>query len=121
MKRSLAASVLLAAVLLAGCSFQNKYESEAQKITEAVIANNLAPVQDDLAKGISINRVQIAEWSDELSAQGKLLSVKETTPCDPGVHCFAVKFEKRAYEEKMALDEDGKVTHWMFHQVDAVH
>ncbi|HEX3670062.1 MAG TPA: hypothetical protein VHT92_00005, partial [Candidatus Cybelea sp.] len=88
-------ALLLIALLAAGCSFQNRNEREADRITRAVVANDFKPIQNDVAKGIAITRVQIAEWSDELNAQGKLLSVKEKTAnCDPGWHCFDVKFQK---------------------------
>lgn len=108
------------AVALVACSFENKNEREADKITRAVIANDLRPVQDDIAKGISIPRVKVAAWSDELNAAGKLLSVKETTAgCRPGWHCFDVKFEKRAYVERMQLDENGKVVNWNFEMASA--
>ena len=112
-KRVLTAAV---AVLVASCSFQNRNEREADRITRAVIANNLQPVQSDIAKGVAITRVQIAEWSDELNAQGKLISVKENTSnCEPGWHCFDVKFDKRSYVERMRFDENGKVVNWNFH------
>lgn len=102
-------------IALFGCSFQNKNEREADKITRAVIANDLAPVKGDIAPGVTIPRVKVAEWSDELSAQGKLVSIKETTAgCSPGWHCFDVKFEKHAYVEHMRLDENGKVVSWNF-------
>lgn len=108
------------ALTLTGCSFENKNEREADKITRAVMANDLRPVQDDVAKGITIPRVKVAEWSDELNEQGKLLSVKETTAnCSPGWHCFDVKFEKRAYVERMRLDENGKVVSWNFKMASA--
>jgi hypothetical protein len=114
-KISVAAPLLAcAALLLAGCSFENKYEREADKITRAVMSNDLTPVKNDIAPGIEISRVKIAEYADELSAQGKLQSVKETTPCDPGFHCFIVKFEKRSYLEQLAMDDQGKVTRWNF-------
>lgn len=105
-----------AAAMLASCSGQNRSEREADRITRAVMANNLQPVQSDIAKGIAITRVQVAEWSDELNNQGKLLSVKETTAnCSPGWHCLDVKFEKREYVERMRFDENGKVVNWDFH------
>lgn len=108
------------ALTLTGCSFENKNEREADKITRAVMANDLRAVQDDVAKGITIPRVKVAEWSDELNEQGKLLSVKETTAnCSPGWHCFDVKFEKRAYVERMRLDENGKVVSWNFKMASA--
>lgn len=106
---------VLAAAGLAACSFQNKYEREADDITRAVMNNDLRPVSGQIAPGVNIPRVKIAEWSDELNAQGKLLSLKEvTTNCDPGWHCFEVKFEKHAYLEHMRLDESGKVVNWNF-------
>jgi hypothetical protein len=107
--------VVAAAAALAACSFQNKYEKEAQNITQAVVNNNLQPVQGDVADGIKITRVQVAAWSDELSAQGKLVSVKEVTEnCPAGTHCFDVKFEKHDYVEHMRLDDHGKVVDWNF-------
>jgi hypothetical protein len=112
-RRLLAAA---AAGALAACSFQNHNEREADRITRAVIGNDLRPVQDDIAKGITITRVKVAQWSDELNAQGKLLSVKETTAgCDAGWHCFDVKFQKHDYVERMRFDESGKVVDWDFH------
>jgi hypothetical protein len=114
--RATIAVLAVAAAVLGGCSFQNRYEREAQRITNAVIANDLRPVRNDVAKGVNVTRVQVAEWSDELNAQGKLLSIKETSAnCDPGWHCFDVRFEKHRYVERMRLDENGKVVNWDFH------
>lgn len=111
--------LMLGVALLAGC-FQNRNEREADRITKAVIANDFKPVQSDVAKGISITRVQIAQWSDELNAQGKLLSIKETPDnCTTGWHCFNVKFQKRAYVERLRFDENGKVVNWDFHMANA--
>jgi hypothetical protein len=108
-------AVLAAVAALAACSFQNPYESEAQKFTEAVAKNDLTPVQGDIADGIKITRVQVAEWSDELAPQGKLVSVKETTTaCPPESHCFDVKFEKKNYVEVMRLDDKGKIKSWRY-------
>ena len=115
MKFAKVLTVAAVAVALAGCSFENKNERQADKITHAVMNNDLRPVQGDIAKGVTIPRVKVAEWSDELAAQGKLQSIKETTAgCEAGWHCFDVKFEKRAYVERMRLDENGKVVNWNF-------
>jgi hypothetical protein len=113
-------SIVVTAALLVGCSFQNRNEREAQRITDAVIADDFKPIQNDVAKGISITRVQLAEWSDELNSQGKLLSLKETAAnCEPGWHCFVVRFQKHAYVERMRFDENGKVVNWDFHMAQA--
>ena len=111
---------LVAVAVLAGCAFQNKYEKEADKITHAVMNNDLGPIKNDLSPGLNITRVQIAAASDELSAQGKLISIKERQPCDagPGWHCFDVKFEKHNYAEALAMDDQNKVTHWRFHMAN---
>jgi len=85
-----------------------------------VIANDFRPVEGDIAKGITLTRVQIAQWSDELNAQGKLISVTETAAnCSAGWHCFDVKFEKHEYVERMRFDESGKVINWDFHMAPA--
>jgi hypothetical protein len=111
--RKLAAAAAL--VALAACSFQNKYEKEAQNITEAVVNNNLQPVQSDIAPRITITRVQVAAMSDELASAGKLVSLKETTTnCPPDTHCFDVKFQKKNYVEHMKLDENGKIVAWNY-------
>jgi hypothetical protein len=112
--------VVALALILTACSFENKYEREADRITHAILNNNLAPVQGDIGKGINVSRVQVAEWSDELNEQGKLLSIKEVpSGCSPGWHCFAVKFEKHDYVESLRLDENGKVVGWQFHMAPA--
>jgi hypothetical protein len=115
-KAALGFAIVTGCALLAGCSFENRNERAADRITRAVMANDLKPVENDLAKGIAITRVQIAEWSDELNAQGKLLSVKEATAnCAPGWHCFDVNFQKHEYIERMRFDENGKIAGWNFH------
>ncbi len=69
-----------------------------------------------MAKGVAITRVKVAQWSDELNDQGKLVSVKEQPEnCAPGWHCFNVKFAKRSYVERMRFDENSKVVNWTFH------
>jgi outer membrane murein-binding lipoprotein Lpp len=118
---ALLAVLIGSGVVLSGCSFQNKYEREADRITKAVMADDLAPVKNDLSPQLKINRVQIAAAADELDQQGKLESVKEVTPCpEPaGVHCLLVKFQKSTYHETLAMDDQDKVTQWRFHMADA--
>lgn len=112
--------IVITTIALTGCSFQNKNEREADRITHAIMNNDLKPVQQDIAKDVKISRVQIAQWADELNDQGKLLSVKEMTAnCAPGWHCFNVKFDKHDYVERMRFDENGKVVNWQFHMAPA--
>jgi len=105
---------LTATVILAGCSSENKYEREADRITRAVMADDLTPVRNDISPQVQITRAQVAAASDELSQQGKLLSVKEVTPCAAGIHCFVLKFEKHTYDEELRMDDQGKVVAWRF-------
>ena len=110
----LAALALLLAA--SACAGQNKYERLAQKITLAVQADDPSQLQGVISPDQTIPRVKLAEWSDELQGQGKLLSLREATPCTvAGAHCFQAQFQKHLYLESMQLDDHGKVVMWKFH------
>ncbi len=114
MKRA-AAIALTAAVAFAACSGQNKNEREADKITHAVINNNMSPVAGDFDPAIKgqITRVRVAELSDELNDQGQYQGLKQDDAwCRTGYVCFDVKFSKRPYYEMMKVGSDGKVQYW---------
>jgi hypothetical protein len=116
MKKSLA--VALALLSLAACGGANPNEREADKITRAVISNNMNPVLGDFDPAIKgdITRVRVAELSDELNAQGEYQGLKQTTTwCRTGYLCFDVKFAKRPYHEVMKVGSDGKVQFWRIH------
>jgi len=120
MKRLLA--LALAALSLSACSFQNRNEREADKITRAVIADNMAPVMGDLDPAIKgeITRVRVAELSDELNDQGDYKGLKQSTSwCRTGFVCFDVSFAKRPYREIMKVGSDGKVQYWWIHAAPA--
>ncbi|MBV8728105.1 MAG: hypothetical protein JO233_09980 [Candidatus Eremiobacteraeota bacterium] len=113
------AVALAAAVLVAGCSTKNRYEREADKITQAVIANNMAPVFGDFDSQAqaTIRRVAVARLADELNGQGKYQGVQEIQVQNepPATHTFNAKFEKHTYTEIMTLDDNGKVRTWNIH------
>ena len=118
MNRRLTA-LALCAVALSSCSFQNKNEREADKITKAVMANDLGPVMGDFDPSIknSITRVRVAQLSDELNDQGAYKGVKQNDAnCRTGYVCFDVNFEKRPYKEVMKVGSDGKVQSWYIHE-----
>ena len=120
MKKFLA--LALAALSLAGCSFQNKNEREADKILRAVMNDNMAPVMGDFDPAIKgqITLVPVAELSDELKQQGDYQGLKQTTAwCKTGYLCFDVKFSKRPYHEVMKTGSDGKVQFWWIHAAPA--
>ncbi len=122
MKRLMA--LALAALSLASCGGPNPREREADKITRAVIANDMRPVMNDLDPSIKgeITRIRVAELSDELNAQGAYKGLKQTTDAAwcktaarPGMDCFDVTFEKSTYHELMKTGSDGKVQYWWIH------
>jgi hypothetical protein len=117
-------ALALALLSAAGCAGQNRNEREADKITRAVINNDMAPVMSDLDPAIKgqVTRVRVAELSDELNQQGAYQGLKQTnaTWCESTVYaCFDVTFAKRAYREKMKVGSDGKVQYWWIHAAPA--
>lgn len=118
MKNFLAAALVLLSIV--ACASQNRYEREADKITRAVIANDMTPVMGELDPAIKgeVTRVRVAELSDELNAQGAYQGLKQSTAswCDTTRYtCFDVKFAKGAYRERMKMGSDGKVQSWWIH------
>ncbi|MFN2529612.1 MAG: hypothetical protein ABR584_12945, partial [Candidatus Baltobacteraceae bacterium] len=107
-------------VALTGCSFQNKATQEADKITKAVIANNMDPVIKDFDSQLraKITPVALAQFSTELRDQGAYKGIKEVAVganAIPGEHDFIATFDKHNYTEKMILDDNGAVRSWSFH------
>ncbi|HEY8312939.1 MAG TPA: hypothetical protein VIG51_02090 [Candidatus Baltobacteraceae bacterium] len=117
MKRPVIA-LCCALAALTGCASHNKYENEADKLTKAIVANDMTAVANDFAPSMQgqITRVKVAQLSDELNAQGAYKSIKENDQnCMPAAHCFDVTFEKNAYREVLTLDDHNKVTAWRIH------
>ena len=69
-------------VVLSACSFQNKYEKEADKITRAVIANNVQDVKGDFDSKVAeqMTHARVGALSDELDDQGKYEGLKKFKP-----------------------------------------
>ncbi|HZT13521.1 MAG TPA: hypothetical protein VFA29_11985 [Candidatus Baltobacteraceae bacterium] len=112
MKKLLACA--LALLSLAACA-GNRDDAQADKITRAVINNDMSPVMNDLDPAIKgqITRVRVAELSDELNAQGTYQGLtRDTSWCRTGYICYDVKFSKRPYHEVMKVGSDGKVQYW---------
>jgi hypothetical protein len=112
MKKLLACALI--ALSLAACA-GNRNQAEAEKITRAVMNNDMAPVMGDLDPAIKgqITRVRVAELSDELNAQGGYKGLKEDTSwCKTGYLCYDVQFTNRPYHEIMKVGSDGKVQYW---------
>ena len=108
------AAVTLLALGLTACGGENHYESLANSVTKAVVANDMRPVLGDFNAATRPqleNRVKVAQLSDDLNALGAYKGVHEDTPAgsEAGHHTFAVVFEKGTWREDMALDSDGKI------------
>lgn len=107
----------LAAASLTACA-GNRNQAEADKITRAVINNNMSPVMGDLDPAIKgeVTRVRVAELSDELNAQGAYKGLKQDDSwCRTGYVCFDVDFTNRPYREVIKVGSDGKVQYWWMH------
>ena len=108
----------LAALSIAGCAGDHNL-AQADKITRAVINNNMAPVVGDLDPTIKdqVTRIRVAELSDELNAQGTYQGLKQDTSwCRTGYLCYDVQFAKSTYHEIMKVGSDGKVQVWRIHE-----
>lgn len=108
------------AIAFTGCSHYNKNEKEADKITRAVIANDMAPVINDFDSQAraTVTRIAVARLSDQLNQEGKYQGIKEDTKASgsPNTHYFEAKFDKHTWLETMSLDDDGKVRAWNVHE-----
>jgi len=106
-------------IAISGCSRENRYEREADKITQAVIANNMGPVINDFdtQSRAAVTRVAVARLSDELNSQGKYQGIQEVQVQNegPNTHTLNAKFEKHMYTELLVLDDDGKIRQWHIH------
>lgn len=112
-----------AALVLASCG-RNGNEQVADRITRAVIANDMTPVVNDFDPSIrgQLTRVRVAELSDELNAQGAYEGLKpDTSWCRTGYLCYDVAFKNRPYREVMRVDSDGKVNYWWIHAAPQSH
>jgi len=92
----------------------NKDEALAERVTVAIMHNDMAPVADDFSPTTRVklsNRQTVARLSDDLNGLGKLQSLKEDTPAASaaGYHHFQVQFEKATWVEDITYDADGKI------------
>ena len=119
--------VVLAVVVVGWFVFrphENKSEQEATRITQAIVSNDMRPVERDfnaLARTQLENRGKVGRLSDDLNSLGKLKTVKEDTPKDnsrPLYHHFTATFEKGTRVEDMTYDADGKVASFHEHTSD---
>ncbi len=111
------------AALLAGCGSDSRHVAHlADKVTRAVIANNMRPVEPEfnaIVRPELENRQAVGRLSDQLNELGAFHGVKETTPFGtfPGKHTFDARFAKATWVEDMTIDRDGKIASFRIHPV----
>jgi hypothetical protein len=105
---------------LVACSGQNADEKLADRVTQAIVDNDVKPVEQDFnaLTRPKLTRGAVGRLSDMLNALGKFQRTHETTPKDApaGVHTFDAVFDKATWHEDMTLDEDGKIATFHIHR-----
>jgi hypothetical protein len=112
--------LLMGTLALAACAGENHNEQLADRVTMAIVANDMRPVEPDfnaLARPGLENRAKVGRLSDDLNALGKFKRTHETTPKDapPLRHTFDADFEKGAWVEDLTFDSDGKIASFHVH------
>ena len=98
----------------------NVNEQVAMQVTDAVIANNMQPVESKfnaITRQYVEDRGRVGRLSQQLNDLGKLESLKEDTPkeAQPRYHRFVVRFDKATWIEEMTYDLDGKIESFHIH------
>lgn len=107
-------SAAVAALALTACGFENQNERLADRVTAAIVANDMRPVEKDfnaLDRPKLESRANVGRLSDRLNALGTFKRTHETTPRDAraGYHTFVADFSKGTMVEDMTFDADGKI------------
>lgn len=112
--------VFASVLMLAACGGENANEKLADRVTAAVVSNDMRPVEKDFnaLTRPKLTRGAVGRLSDQLNALGKFDRTHETTPKDVtgGHHTFDAVFEKATWHEDLTLDEDGKIAAFFIHR-----
>jgi hypothetical protein len=105
-------------------SHQNPNEALATRVTKAIVANDMKPVEPifNAADREKLeNRMLVGRLSQDLNDLGKFNSVQEDTPnpSPTGYHRFKANFEKGTWVEDMRFDSEGKIVVFRVHAPDA--
>ena len=109
-----------AALALVACAGENHYEQLADRVTKAIVVNDMRPVEPEfnaLTRKALENRETVGRLSDDLIALGAFKRTREDTPKDApqGKHTFVAEFEKGNWDEDMLIDADGKIAAFHVH------
>jgi hypothetical protein len=123
--RKIFATCMLA-LILTGCFGPNNSERLANRVTMAIIANDMRPVEKEfnaMVRPKLENRQMVGRLSDQLNMLGRFNGVRETTPrgVPGGAHTFEVDFEKAKWVEDMTIDQDGKIATFHVHHLLGPH
>jgi len=115
----LAVFVIVLVLLVRACAGgENRYEKLAHQLTEAVQNNDFKAVTklENSETAAEMGHGRLGRAADMLSPLGKIRRVKENTPAGDGdrVHEFDITFEHGSVHEKIQLDPDGKVFHFVY-------
>lgn len=102
------------ALAAAGCESGTPAENLADRVTRAIVANDMGPVAPEfnaLVRPRLMERERVGRLSDQLVPLGKFKRTKEDTPAGSpaGVHRFVAEFERGTRIEDLTLDPDGKI------------
>jgi hypothetical protein len=100
--------------VLTGCFGPNHSERLADRVTSAIVANDMRPVLKEfnaIVRPKLENRQLVGRLSDQLNTLGRFKGVRETTPreASDGKHTFEADFQKAKWVEDMVIDADGKI------------
>jgi hypothetical protein len=106
--------VLLFAIDKLVIHHENHAEHLATVVTEAIAANDMAPVASQfnaLRRPELANRARVGRLSDFVNAKGAFKNVHEDTPAgSPALyHHFIAHFANGDLQERLELDDDGKI------------
>jgi hypothetical protein len=107
-------------LMLTGCFGPNNSERLADRVTTAIIANDMRPVEKEfnaIVRPKLENRQMVGRLSDQLNTLGRFKGVRETTSrgAPGGAHTFEADFEKAKWVEDMTIDQDGKIATFHVH------
>jgi hypothetical protein len=103
------------ALAAAGCASETPAEKLADRVTRAIVANDMQPVASEfnaIVRPSLMERERVGRLSDQLVPLGKFKRTKENTPAGApaGVHRFVAEFERGTRIEDLTLDADGKIS-----------
>jgi hypothetical protein len=117
----IALAVIVVALLLRACgAHENRYETIAHQLTQAIQDNDVPAIQklENVETAADATRGRIGRASDAFAPLGKIHRVREVQSSDttPRVHEFDVTFDHGKVHEKIQFDPQDKVYRFHYDQ-----